>query len=78
MGWYGNTPKKCGITAMDMRTGQQVATESITLHGQPSPVILSNQLHTHLGLRKIVCNFDRYILLNLIHHFLEVFLEKWA
>jgi hypothetical protein len=43
--------KKCGITAMDMRTGQRVATDSITLHGQPFPVILPNQSHKHLGLR---------------------------
>ncbi len=43
--------KKCGITAMDMRTGQRVATDSITVHGQPFPVILPNQSHTHLGLR---------------------------
>ncbi len=43
--------KKWGITAMDMRTGQRVETDSITLHGQPFPVILPNQLHKHLGLR---------------------------
>ncbi len=36
---------------MDMRSGQRVATDSITLHGQPFPVILPNQLHKHLGLR---------------------------
>ncbi len=35
---------------MDMLTGQPVATDSITLHGQP-PVILPNQSHKHLGLR---------------------------
>ncbi len=28
--------KKYGITAMDMRSGQRVATDSITLRGQPS------------------------------------------
>jgi hypothetical protein len=43
--------KKCGITAMDMRTGQQVATDNIPLHGQPFPVILPNQSQKHLGLR---------------------------
>ncbi len=36
---------------MDMRTGQRVATDSITLHEQPFPVILPNQSHKHLGLR---------------------------
>ncbi len=35
--------KKCGVTAMDMRNGQRVATDSIILHGQPFPVILPNQ-----------------------------------
>jgi hypothetical protein len=34
---------------MDMRNGQRVATDSITLRGQPSPVILPNQSHKHLG-----------------------------
>ncbi len=43
--------KKRGVTAMDMRNCQRVATDSITLHGQPFPVILPNQLHRHLGLR---------------------------
>jgi hypothetical protein len=32
--------KKCGITAMDMRNCQRVATDSITLRGQPFPVVL--------------------------------------
>ncbi len=38
---------------MDMLNGQRVtvATDSITLHGQPFPVILPNQSHKHLGLR---------------------------
>ncbi len=35
--------KKYGITAMDMRNGQRLATDSITLHGQTFPVILPNQ-----------------------------------
>ncbi len=49
---HGNTPeKKYGITAMDMRNGQRLATDSITLHGQTFPVILPNQSHKHLGLR---------------------------
>ncbi len=43
--------KKCRIIAMDIRTGQQVATDSLTLHGQPFPVIIPNQSHKHLGLR---------------------------
>jgi hypothetical protein len=43
--------KQCGITAMDMRNGQRVATDSITLRGQPFPVVLLNQSHKHLGLR---------------------------
>ncbi len=46
--------KKCGVTAIDMRNGQRVATESITLHGQPFPVILPNQSHKHLGLRMAI------------------------
>ena len=43
--------KKCGITAMDMKTGQSVATDSITLHGAPFPVIPPDQPHKHLGVR---------------------------
>ena len=43
--------KKCGITAMDMRTGQQVATDSVTHHGEPFPVIPPGKSHKHLGLR---------------------------
>jgi hypothetical protein len=42
---------KCGITAMDMRTSQPVATDSITLHGEPIPVIPPDKSHKHLGLR---------------------------
>ena len=41
--------KKCGITAMDMKTGQGVATDSITLHGELFPVISPDQPHKHLG-----------------------------
>jgi hypothetical protein len=44
--------KKCGMTAM--RNGQQVATDIITLCGQPFPVILPIQLHKHLGLRMAI------------------------
>ncbi len=36
---------------MDMRNGQRVATDSITLRGQPVPVILPNQSHKHSELR---------------------------
>jgi hypothetical protein len=43
--------KKCGITAMDMRTGQQIATGSVTHHGEPFPVIPPGKSHKHLGLR---------------------------
>ena len=46
--------KKCGVTAMDMRNGQRVATDSITLRGQPFPVILPNQSHKHLGVRMAI------------------------
>ncbi len=48
--------KKCGSTAMDMRNGQRVATDSITLRGQPFPVrvILLNQSHKHLGVRMAI------------------------
>ena len=46
--------KTCGVTAMDMRNGQLVATGSNTLRGQPFPVILPNQLHKHLGLRMAI------------------------
>jgi hypothetical protein len=46
--------KKCGVTAMDMRNGQREATDSITLHGQPFPVILPNQSHKHLGVRTAI------------------------
>ncbi len=42
---------KCGITAMDMRTSQPVATDRITLHGEPIPVVPLNKSHKHLGLR---------------------------
>jgi hypothetical protein len=43
--------KKSPVTAMDMRTGQRIATDSITLHGVPFPVVPPNQSHKHLGLR---------------------------
>jgi hypothetical protein len=43
--------KKCGITAIDMRTRQRVATDSVTLCEEPFPVILPNQSHKHLGVR---------------------------
>jgi hypothetical protein len=46
--------KKCGVTAMDMRNGQRVATDSITLRGEPFPVILPNQSHKHLGVRMAI------------------------
>jgi len=51
--WAGmeiNIPKS-PISAMDMRTGQRVATDGITLHGVPFPAISPNQSHKHLGLR---------------------------
>jgi hypothetical protein len=57
--WAGmevNVPKS-PITAMDMRTGQQVVTESITLHGVPFPAIPPNKSHKHLGVR-IALNGD--------------------
>jgi hypothetical protein len=40
--------KKYGITAMNMKTGQSVATDSITLHGEPFPVIPPDQQRKHL------------------------------
>jgi hypothetical protein len=46
--------KKCGVTAMDMKTGQRVATDSITLRSEPFPVIRPNQSHKHLGLRMAI------------------------
>jgi hypothetical protein len=46
--------KKCKVIAMDMRNGQRVATDSITLRGQPFPVILPNQSHTQLGLHMAI------------------------
>ncbi len=46
--------KNCGVTAMDMRNGQRVATDSITLHGQTFSVILPIQPHTHLGVRMAI------------------------
>ena len=42
---------KSPVTAMDMQTGQRVATDSITLRGVPFPVVPPNQSHKHLGLR---------------------------
>ncbi len=39
---------------MDMRNGQRVATDSITLRGQPFPVVLPNQSHKHLGVRMAI------------------------
>ena len=46
--------KKCKVIAMDMRNGQRVATDSITLRGQPFTVILPNQSHKHLGVRMAI------------------------
>ncbi len=49
---------KCGITAINMRTShsssQPVATDSITLHGEPIPDIPLNKSHKHLGLRMAI------------------------
>ena len=42
---------KSPVTAMDMQTGQRVATDSITLHGVPFPVVPPDKSHKHLGLR---------------------------
>ncbi len=42
---------KSPVTAMDMRTGQRIATDSITLHWVPFPVVPPNQSHKHPGLR---------------------------
>ena len=36
---------------MDMKTGQSVATDSITLHGEPFPVNSPDQPHKHLGVQ---------------------------
>jgi hypothetical protein len=41
--------KKSPVTAMDMRTGQRIATDSITLHGVPFPVVPPNQSQSTLG-----------------------------
>ena len=51
--WAGMTIhlNKCGETAVNMRTGHMVASESITLHGKAFPVIPPDQSHKHLGLR---------------------------
>jgi hypothetical protein len=43
--------KKCWFTDMDMRTGQQLATDSVMLHEEPFPVAPPSELHKHLGLR---------------------------
>ena len=45
---------KSGIVAVDMRTGQSVPTDSITLNGKPFPVISPDQPYTHLGVRMTV------------------------
>ena len=42
---------KSPVTAMNMRTGQRIATDSITLHGVPFPVVPPTRSHKHLGLR---------------------------
>ncbi len=36
---------------MDMKTGQNVATDRVTLHGEHFPVIPPDQQHKHLGVQ---------------------------
>ena len=45
---------KSPVTAMDMRTGQRIATDSITLHGVSFPVVPPNRSHKHVGLQMVL------------------------
>ena len=45
---------KSWIVAVDMRTGLSVPTDSITLNGEPFPVISPDQPFKHLGVRMTV------------------------
>jgi len=51
--WLGTAVnmKKSSITAVDLATGKEVDTSSITLHGQPFPVVKPDQATKSLGVR---------------------------
>jgi hypothetical protein len=49
--WTGHLVQnnKSEIVGVDLRAGQPIATDSITLNGQPFPVRHPDELHRHLG-----------------------------
>ena len=42
---------KSKIVGVDMKTGKSIATDSITLNGEPFAVLSPNEPHKHLGVR---------------------------
>jgi len=51
--WTGQLvqTKKTKIVGVDMKTGKSIATDSITLNGEPFTVLLPDEPHKHLGVR---------------------------
>ena len=51
--WTGQLVQsnKSKIVGVDMKTGKSIATDSITLNGEPFAVLSPNEPHKHLGVR---------------------------
>ena len=51
MDWSAGAVRKTKIVGVDMKTGKSIATDSITLNGEPFAVLSPNEPHKHLGVR---------------------------
>ena len=51
MDWSTVAVHKIKIVGVDMKIGKSIATDSITLNGEPFAVISPNEPHKHLGVR---------------------------
>ena len=49
MDWSAGAVEKIKIVGVDMKTGKSIATDSITLNGEPFAVLSPNEPHKHLG-----------------------------
>ena len=49
MDWSADAVRKTKIVGVDMKTGKSIATDSITLNGEPFAVLSPNEPHKHLG-----------------------------
>ena len=51
MDWSAGAVEKIKIVGVDMKTGKSIATDSITLNGEPFSVLSPNEPHKNLGVR---------------------------